>query len=167
MDAEREAALEDEMQIPAAMKTSTGGPTLYNFSADRSTEWTEAGEDTELEATLRSNTQMSVDPGALAGEDLRYSSPADQSTQHLGTEEKKPQYTVQVGTFRSRQNAEDLVKSLESYGYESWVRPEPYGEETLYSVLVGRLDTRDEAEVFGRALRERLLYVTGYMVRKI
>lgn len=80
---------------------------------------------------------------------------------------KAVQYTVQVGTFSSYQSAEDLVALLKSYEYKSWLRPEPSTEQVLYSVFVGGFDTRDEAKQFGNSLRNRLLFVTDYVVREI
>ena len=88
-------------------------------------------------------------------------------TERLKVGKKELPYTAQVATFRSRQNAENLVEKLESYEYESWLEPEPYEKETLYSVFVGAFSTRDEAKQFGTLLQARLSFVTGYMVREI
>ena len=77
------------------------------------------------------------------------------------------QYTVQVGTFGSQQNAEDLVALLKSYEYRSWLKPEPSAEKMLYSVFVGGFSARDEANRFGGFLQARLSFVTSYMVREI
>jgi len=94
--------------------------------------------------------------------------PPGQSTELSEADEEAVEYTVQVGTFRSRQGAEDLVKLLESYEYRSWLRTEPETETTsLHSVLVGRFDTRDEAERYGRAMVKSLFYINSYMVREI
>jgi len=83
-------------------------------------------------------------------------------------EKKEAKYTVQVGTFSSYENAVDMVKLLESYEYtNAWLNPESDTEKTLYRVFVGRFDTKDEAEQFGRSLQETLSYVTEYKVKEI
>jgi len=83
-------------------------------------------------------------------------------------DEEKVKYTVQVGTYRSRQGAEDMMELLESYEYAPWLKTEPETETTsLHSVLVGKFDTRDEAEKYGTAMQNSLSYVNSYMVREI
>ena len=91
----------------------------------------------------------------------------DQQVEQPAVEKKGVQYTVQVGTFGSHENAENLVNLIRSYEYKSWLRPESGTGETLYCVFVGRFDTSDEAEQFGELMRERLSYVNEYRVRKI
>ena len=93
--------------------------------------------------------------------------PKDQPTERPKASGEAAQYTVQVGTFGSRQNAEDLVAQLRSYEYKSWLKPEPSSEKMLYSVFVGGFSARDEAMQFGSLLQSRLSFVTGYMVREI
>ncbi|MFC1716674.1 SPOR domain-containing protein [Candidatus Poribacteria bacterium] len=91
----------------------------------------------------------------------------NQSTEQPQAGGEAAQYTVQVGTFGSQQNAEKLVALLKSYEYRSWLRPEPSAENMLYSVFVGGFNTRDEAKQFGSFLQARLSFVTSYMVREI
>ena len=83
-------------------------------------------------------------------------------------DEQKVQYAVQVGTYRSLQGADKMVKMLQSYEYSPWLRTEPGKDNTpLHSVLVGRFDTRDEAERYGSAMVKSLSYVDSYMIREI
>ncbi|HHV44014.1 MAG TPA: SPOR domain-containing protein [Firmicutes bacterium] len=49
-------------------------------------------------------------------------------------------YRVQVGSFRHRENAEQLANRLRASGYEVYVTPEPY------RVQVGAFSQRDNAE---------------------
>lgn len=81
--------------------------------------------------------------------------------------EKAAQYTVQVGVFSSRQNAESLVNLLKSQEYESWLKPGSVADRTLYFVFVERFEAREEADKFGRLLRDRLSYITDYKVSKV
>jgi cell division septation protein DedD len=92
----------------------------------------------------------------------------DQPAEPSEAEVKTAKYTVQVGTYRSRQGAEEMMKLLESYEYAPWMKIEPETETTsLHSVMVGKFDTREEAEKYGRAMQNSLSYVTSYMVREI
>ncbi len=81
--------------------------------------------------------------------------------------EKAAEYTVQVGAFSSRQNAEGLVNLLKSYEYESWLKPASVQEKTLYFVFAGRFGASEEADKFGRLLRDRLSYITDYKVSEV
>jgi cell division septation protein DedD len=180
IDAERKAALQSNMQMRAAMGSSTEGNSGYRSSPGQSAEELEAGENTEPEASRRDNTETRTGTEASSGGNLPYDSPPELSTENppsplykgeeaeqSDVEEKGVQYTIQVGTFSSRQNARNLVNLLESYEYRSWLMPESDTGEMLYRVFIGRFDTRDAAEKFGREARERLSYVTEYRIRKI
>ena len=49
-------------------------------------------------------------------------------------------YSVQVGAYKSRANAESEVKKLKRSGFDAWLRP-PGKRERLYLVVVGREKT--------------------------
>lgn len=93
----------------------------------------------------------------------------DQSAEPSEADVKTVKYTVQVGTYRLRQGAEDMMQLLESYEYTPWMKIEQDTEtSSLHSVLVGKFDTRDEAEKYGKAMKNSLsAYVKSYMVREI
>lgn len=93
--------------------------------------------------------------------------PEDESTEQPQTSVKDVMYTIQVGTFGSLQNAENLVAQLKSYEYKAWFKPEPSAEKMLYSVFVGGFKIRDEAKQFGGSLRDRLSFIKSYMIREI
>ena len=76
-------------------------------------------------------------------------------------------YTVQVGAFSSRENAEKLVALLESYEYESWSKPKLVAGKILHFVFIGRFETEQEGEQLGRSMQGKLSYITDYKVRKI
>ena len=127
--------------------------------------------DAEREAAWRNNvniemraTNKSPPP---AEEKLPDRSPIDQPTEGSEVERKEIQYTVQVGTFSSRQNAENLVTLLESYDYKSWLKPGSITEKTVYCVFVGTLNTKNEAEEFGRLLKKKLSQIADYRIKKI
>ena len=101
------------------------------------------------------------------GGDLPIMPPEEQSEEQPQVASGSIYYTVQVGTFGARQNAENLVAKLKSYEYKSWMKEESSSEGTLYSVLVGGFSTRDEAKQFGDLLKNNLSFVSSYMVREI
>ena len=99
--------------------------------------------------------------------DLPIESLQEQPTEQRQNETSVPKYTVQIGSFGSNKNAEDLVALLKSYEYNSWLRPEQTEAGDIYSVFVGGFKTRDEAKQFGESLKNRLSFVMDYMVREI
>jgi cell division protein FtsN len=61
-------------------------------------------------------------------------------------------YSVQVGAFRRRQEADDRVRDLQAKGFDCRVvSPEPSGE--FYRVKVGRFSTRAEAVAMVQRLK--------------
>lgn len=78
-----------------------------------------------------------------------------------------PQYTVQVGVFGSRENAEKLAKILNSYEYDSWILSKTNNEKTLHFVFNGRFGTKEEAERAGKLMQERITYIKEYKVKEI
>jgi cell division septation protein DedD len=144
--AEMEAARQYDMHMRAAAKTST-----------------------EVRLPHRSPSDQTREPSEAKG-NTSHASPSDQPDQLIEQPEREAerlQYTVQVGTFGSRQNAENMVNLLRSYEYESWLSPEAHEEKTLHCVFVGRFDTKDEAEQFGKSMQKTLSYVTEYRVSRI
>ena len=121
----------------------------------------------EQEAALRGDIQTREAAKASTEVKSPHISSSDQSAEQSEVEEKGADYTVQVGAFNSRQNAENTVELLESYEYKPWLRPELDKEKTLYCVFIGKFDTKAEAEQFGKSLRETLSFITDYQVRKM
>lgn len=54
-------------------------------------------------------------------------------------------YSVQVGSFKNKRNADKLVKRLASRGYESYVAIPVFSSDKFYRVKVGKFGSRDEA----------------------
>jgi len=57
-----------------------------------------------------------------------------------------PVFTVQVGSFRDRSSAENLVRRVAAQGVAAQIVPASVGGRTWFRVQVGRFDTRAEAE---------------------
>jgi len=54
-------------------------------------------------------------------------------------------YSVQVGSFKNKRNADKLAKRLASRGYESYVAIPVFSSDKFYRVKVGKFGSRDEA----------------------
>ncbi|MDZ7372522.1 MAG: SPOR domain-containing protein [candidate division KSB1 bacterium] len=65
-------------------------------------------------------------------------------------------YTVQVGAFRDRANAQRQVRILKEAGYEGQIREKQVDGAVFYVVCVGTFRSVREAEEFGRDLNRRL-----------
>jgi cell division septation protein DedD len=88
---------------------------------------------------------------------LEWATPAPALPPEAGEEEAAPAgpepfrgYAVQVGAFSLADNAKSLAEAVEQRGFAP-VRV-VRGEDDLNRVLVGRFETRDEAEAFGDSL---------------
>jgi DedD protein len=62
-------------------------------------------------------------------------------------------WTVQLGTFASRANAERLVRDLKSQGFAAFLTESGSGGRELYRVRVGPAGARAAAEALGAKLR--------------
>ena len=81
------------------------------------------------------------------------------------------QYTVQVGSFSSYQNAAAMVNSLRGDGHTCWIGTELSSDsdttQKFYPVFVGRFRTKEAGDQIGKVLVRRLPSITRYMVREI
>lgn len=78
-------------------------------------------------------------------------------------EEKKTgdSFTVQVGAFGSRENAENLRRELKATYGEVTVQPTSKGDQVLYRVRVGSFGSRDDAEAFAKEKLEKAGHSTS------
>jgi cell division protein FtsN len=74
-------------------------------------------------------------------------------------------WSVQVGAFRSEQDAVKLAASLKIKGYEAHVIRGELNAVNLYRAKVGRFGTREEAERLLRVLKDKEAYRTAFVVR--
>jgi cell division septation protein DedD len=70
-------------------------------------------------------------------------------------------YTVQVGAFGSKENADNLVRRLVETYSDIYVSPTTSGDQTLYRVRVGSFARREDAD----SLANRLLTGAGLSAR--
>ena len=73
-------------------------------------------------------------------------------------------YTIQVGSFRSQENADSLSSGLTSKGYSTEVYSQNLEDEVWYRVRVGSYLTKKEAEEAGEKLKSIDKLVAGYLV---
>lgn len=62
-------------------------------------------------------------------------------------------FSVQVGSFASRNNAERLIDRLQEHGHEGFMHAEESGGRTIWRVRAGLFDERDAAEQLLETLR--------------
>lgn len=63
--------------------------------------------------------------------------------------------SIQVGSFKSKKNAEGLSKKLQKQGYESYVEIPVTSGDKLYRVKVGHFASRQDAEKLAARLKVR------------
>jgi tetratricopeptide (TPR) repeat protein len=64
-------------------------------------------------------------------------------------------FSLQVGAFKSRKNAEKMTSRLKKKGYEAWTVPMTYSEgKVLHTVLCGKYATLDQAKRAAAALKK-------------
>jgi len=54
-------------------------------------------------------------------------------------------WTIQAGSYRKSENAEDLASKLRKLGFDVVIKPESQNEKLVFSVLVGRWSNYDSA----------------------
>jgi|UniRef100_A0A7V3RI64 TolA-binding protein len=62
------------------------------------------------------------------------------------TEPAKEYYTVQVGSYRNKLNAEKAMEDLKSRGFDAWIVEADVMGKIYYRVWVGRFDTMEQAK---------------------
>lgn len=68
----------------------------------------------------------------------------------------KPFFAVQVGAFRTKEIAADLVKNLKAKGFEAYAQEGVARDKSpIVRVLVGRFDKRDQAALLAREIQSK------------
>lgn len=64
-------------------------------------------------------------------------------------------WVVQVGSFSSRDNADNFSKALKTSGFKSFVKSADASGKTTYKVLVGPVSSREQAEQLSAKLKDK------------
>jgi len=81
------------------------------------------------------------------------------------SEPVKEVYTINIGSFRDKGNAERLMKEWGEKGYSLFTEKTIVSQKGIwYRVSVGRFSSREEAQSFARGLEEK--GINSYFVRK-
>ncbi len=73
-------------------------------------------------------------------------------------------YTVKVATFTRQENAENLLNLIKTFGYESWIISDL--DKKTFHVIIGKFNSRDLAESFGKELKNKHEFINGYIIRE-
>ncbi|MBD3185116.1 hypothetical protein GF312_22740 [Candidatus Poribacteria bacterium] len=121
-------------------------------------------------ASVKSNNESQIKTQPLEdmeSEEQTNIIPVEKQIHQTPVNKDYPFYTIQVGIFGSRDNAQKLMKILNSYEYKSWIIQEQRSGKTFNTVMVGRFSSEDEAENFGKSLKLRISYIDNYIVREM
>jgi len=91
--------------------------------------------------------------------------PKQQEKADISNEKKSTDqfdYTVKIGAFSQKENAEKMINLLKSDGYEPWIE----SENNMYHVMLGRFSNAQIAGSFGDKLQSKP-YMNGYMIKQI
>ncbi len=72
-----------------------------------------------------------------------------------------PVFTIQVGAFASKENADNLVKRLTGKYDDITISPTASGDQTLYRVRVGSFQKKEDAVAFA----DKLIIEAGLSAR--
>lgn len=78
-------------------------------------------------------------------------------------------FTVHLGSFRERSNAEDYLSKLGAAGEQGFISETMVNGQHWYRVMSGRFSERSDAEIYGRDLKKRGLTADAgqYMIKYI
>jgi cell division protein FtsN len=120
-----------------------------------------------IPAEAKEATAAKATPNAATIEKPAVEEKAPASNSHEVSEAKAGKVTVQLGSYNEAAQAEERVASLKSAGYEARsVTVEIPKRGTWYRVQSGRFVNRDEAERYGKQLRDKGV-VTNYITTDV
>jgi tetratricopeptide (TPR) repeat protein len=64
-------------------------------------------------------------------------------------------FSIQIGSFKSKESARELAESFAEKGYETWLATTQKDGEKYYKVLIGEFDSREMAEGFLELFSEK------------
>ncbi|MCK4234081.1 SPOR domain-containing protein [candidate division WOR-3 bacterium] len=64
-------------------------------------------------------------------------------------------YCIQIGSFKNKESAKDLVFSFNKKGYETWLAATRKNGIKYYKVLIGEFDSKEKAKGFSKLFSEK------------
>jgi cell division septation protein DedD len=65
------------------------------------------------------------------------------------------QYTVQVGAYKTKVNAERMVRTLTDKGYKAYITPHAKNGTTIFKVTVEKFENKEQAYNLARTLTQK------------
>jgi len=78
-------------------------------------------------------------------------------------------YSIQLGVFKSEENAKEITELMKAKKYDPWIKYETSTEPSspyIRSIYVGRFKTKEEAMKFGDTMKKELPWTDGYIIKK-
>lgn len=122
--------------------------------ATLATDQVEAPASAEL-ASADAATDEATAPTVATAEPMPAPQPQSISEPALDEAGLPEAWTVRLGSFANRANADALVTRLIAAGHKAYIRPVMSGQVTLSGVYVGPLATRNEAATLQEELKSR------------
>ena len=90
----------------------------------------------------------------------------EQSETQIKKGSQKNAYSVQVGSHKNLEYAENDLKRLNEMGFAAYVQPAVHAGETWYRLKVGDFSSREEAEKTEKQLAQKLPETNPYIVEE-
>jgi DedD protein len=75
-------------------------------------------------------------------------------------------YSIRVGVFSSKENADEVTKLMKSKNYDPWIKYDTSTKEAPNQVYIGRFKTKKEADRFGELMKKELPWTKGSIIEK-
>ncbi len=116
--------------------------------------WTPRKEKSKSKPELAGNTRTipsvkTIQPTTIATPELK-TKPQPKETYPTLT-----QYTVQVGAYKTKVNAERMVRTLTDKGYKAYITPHAKNGTTIFKVTVEKFENKEQAYNLARTLTQK------------
>jgi len=116
--------------------------------------WTPRKEKSKSKPELAGNTGTipsvkTIQPTTIATPELK-TKPQPKETYPTLT-----QYTVQVGAYKTKVNAERMVRTLTDKGYKAYITPHAKNGTTIFKVTVEKFENKEQAYNLARTLTQK------------
>jgi cell division septation protein DedD len=88
------------------------------------------------------------------------------NSRRLSTRQQGEVYSIRVGVFNSKENADEVTALMKSKNYDSWIKYDASAKQATNQVYIGRFKTKKEANQFGELMKKELPWTSGYIIEK-